>query len=111
MSDPYSRTPEGMIERIKQSIRDLETRLTKIMPPRLQRIGSGTTAERDSYYGIPADDAARVALANQKVLWFNTDLGWEESYYAPTGLVGLTATGLIAGTAAGWYPEIGRAHV
>ena len=64
----------------------------------------GTTAQRNTKYGVPATDAARVALANQKVRWFNTDLGWEESYYAVTGLTGLTAKGLLAGTASGWYP-------
>lgn len=64
----------------------------------------GTTAQRDTKYGVPATDAARVALANQKVRWFNNDLGWEESYYAVTGLTGLTAKGLLAGTASGWYP-------
>jgi hypothetical protein len=64
----------------------------------------GTTAQRDAFFGSPSTDAARVALANLRPLWFNTDLGWEESYYAVTGLTGLTVTGLVASTPSGWYP-------
>ncbi|QDH93092.1 hypothetical protein QDA02_gp73 [Microbacterium phage Margaery] len=64
----------------------------------------GTTAERNERFGVPATDAERAALANEKPTWWNTDFGWEESYYAPTGLAGLTARGLVAGTAADWYP-------
>lgn len=64
----------------------------------------GTTAQRDTYFGTPTTDPARVALANQKVTWYNTDFGWIESFYAVTGLSGLTALGLITGTASGWYP-------
>lgn len=64
----------------------------------------GTTAERDAWYPLPATDAERVALANQKIVWFNTDTMWEESYYATTGLSGLTAIGVLTGHPAGWYP-------
>lgn len=65
----------------------------------------GTTAERNTRYGaVPTTDPARVALANQRPVWFNTDLGWEEGYYAVTGLSGLTARGLVAGVTSGWYP-------
>lgn len=64
----------------------------------------GTTAERDAKYGTPTTDAARVALANQKVNWYNTDLGWTESFYAVHETSGLTALGLISGATAGWYP-------
>lgn len=64
----------------------------------------GTTAQRDAAYGVPTTDPARVALANQRVTFYNTDLGWEEQYYAVTGLSGLTVRGLVAGTASGWYP-------
>ncbi|AWY06650.1 minor tail protein [Microbacterium phage Zeta1847] len=67
----------------------------------------GTTAQRDAYYGTPTSDAQRAALANARIAYFNTDLGWMESYYAPTGTAGLAARGLVTGTAAGWYP-IGR---
>lgn len=66
--------------------------------------GQGTTAARDLLFTPPTTDTERVALANRKIRWYNTDLGWEESYYAPTGLAGLTAQGLVAGTASGWYP-------
>ena len=67
----------------------------------------GTAAQRDYRFGTPTTDAQRVALANQKIMWFNSDLGWTESYYAVTGLSGLTARGLVTGTASGWYP-VGR---
>ncbi len=66
--------------------------------------GGGTTAHRDLLYGVPSTAAQRAALANAQVRHFNTDLGWEESYYAPTGTVGLTVLGLVASAAAGWYP-------
>ncbi|ALY08994.1 tail protein [Arthrobacter phage Gordon] len=64
----------------------------------------GTTAQRDAAFGVPATDAARVLLANQKRVWFNTETGWDESYYAVTGTSGLTAPGLVAGATPGWYP-------
>lgn len=66
--------------------------------------GRGTTAERDAYFGAPTITADQVALANRKVTWFNTDLGWQESYYVVQGTSGLTARGLITGAPAGWYP-------
>ena len=64
----------------------------------------GSTALRDTIFGSPANDVARVALANQQVVWWNTDKNWEESYYAPASLTGLTVRGLVAGAPAGWYP-------
>lgn len=67
-------------------------------------VGRGSTAERDALFGIPADDPSKVALANRKILWFNTDTGWEESYYAVTGKVGLAVLGLISTASSGWYP-------
>lgn len=65
---------------------------------------SGTTAQRDNYYGIPAAGAPQVALANRNPMWYNTDFGWWESYLIATGTAGLTAKGLLTGTASGWYP-------
>lgn len=67
-------------------------------------VGRGTTAERDTIFGVPGTDPTRVALANRKVVWFNTDTGWEEMYYAATGKAGLTALGLVAQATSGWYP-------
>jgi len=64
----------------------------------------GTAAERDAVYGVPASDATRVALANRKVTWFNTDRGWWEEYFATTALSGLTVTGLELTAVSGWYP-------
>lgn len=68
----------------------------------------GTTAERDAHHGVPATDAARAALANQRPSWDNTTTGRREQYYAPAGTPGLAVRGLIAGTPAGWYPAAGE---
>lgn len=68
----------------------------------------GSTALRDATYGVPGSSVpAQVALANQKVAWYNTDLGWTETYFATTGSAGLTVKGLATGVASGWYPVSG----
>ena len=67
----------------------------------------GSSALRDSTFGVPGNNTQRAALANQNATWFNTDFGWTESYYAVTTVAGLTVPGLVTGTASGWYP-IGR---
>lgn len=66
--------------------------------------GIGTTTQRDTQFGVPTTLAGHVALANQRPVWYNTDTGWEESYYAVSGSAGLTALGLVTGAVAGWYP-------
>lgn len=108
VNDSYSRTPEGYFQQINRRLVSLERRLPavpEIPPPYVPIPVSGTTAERDARFGAPpSTDANRVALANQKPIWYNTDLGWQEGYFAVTGLSGLTARGLVAGTASGWYP-------
>lgn len=76
---------------------------TPVAPPE-NYIGRGTTAERDSIFGVPSTDPQRVELANRKIIWFNTDWGWEEMYFAATGKAGLTAIGLQAFASSGWYP-------
>ena len=104
-NDSYARTAAGMFDTLNRRLTSVERRLpppTYIPPPPAQY--GGTTAARNTYFGVPSTDAERVALANQRVTWFNTSLGWEESYYAVTGLSGLTAIGLVTGTASGWYP-------
>lgn len=73
---------------------------------------SGTTTERNAMFGTVTTDAQIVALANKQVRFYNTTEGWWESYYSPAKN-GLTATSLIGGNAAGWYPDAGsdlRAH-
>lgn len=72
---------------------------TLVYDERGDTVYSGTTAVRNAIFG-----SGDVALANRRVSWYNTDLGWHESYYMPTGTSGLTARGLATGTAAGWYP-------
>jgi hypothetical protein len=72
-----------------------------------QFIGRGTSTQRDTYYGVPANAAERAALANQKVVWYNTTTNTLEMYFATTGTSGLTVTGIVQ--TSGWYPEIGSA--
>lgn len=96
--DPWTLVPGDRV-RVELSMRKVVVHgASKAGPMR------GTTAERDARFGTPATDPARVALANRKIVWFNTDLGWEESYYATTGLAGLTAKALLATYSSGWYP-------
>jgi hypothetical protein len=73
-----------------------------------QFIGRGTSTQRDAYYGVPSTAAERAALANQKVLWYNTTTNTLQMYFATTGTSGLTVTG-IAGTS-GWYNELSTAY-
>ena len=73
-------------------------------PTSTGQMGKGTSAQRDGFYGIPTTDAQRVALANSVPVWFNTEMGWEESYYAVSTLSGLTVRGLLSNVASGWYP-------
>ena len=68
---------------------------------------SGTTAQRDAYYGSLATSAQQVALANRRVAWYNTDKGYFESFFVATGSSGLTARGLVAGSVPGWYALAG----
>lgn len=75
-----------------------------LYPASTGQMGKGTTAQRDGFYGVPTTDVQRVALANSSPVWFNTELGWEESYYALSTLSGLTVLGLEAGNPSGWYP-------
>lgn len=69
---------------------------------------TGTTAQRDAYWGNPGtgatapEMAARVALAKKGPLWFNTDKGWEEQYFAKKADTGADAN--VAKTP-GWYPS------
>ncbi|WNO27804.1 minor tail protein [Microbacterium phage Huwbert] len=65
---------------------------------------TGTTAQRDQYYGVPATSAARVVLANRQPVFFNTDLGWYESYYVVNTLTNPGVPGLQSTVPSGWYP-------
>lgn len=91
---------EGMVRQMRRDLTILMRRLGRSS----SRPNGGTVTERDALFGNPTTDAARVELANQGIFWFNTESGWMESYYATTGLTGLTARGLVPGAASGWYP-------
>jgi microcystin-dependent protein len=85
-------------------------KMEPFFPDSALTVNQGTTAQRDAIYGVPANATDQVSLANRQVAWFNTTLGWMESYYAITGTAGLTVPGVVAGVtgvAAGWYP-VGR---
>lgn len=78
-----------------------------IYPASTGQMGKGTAAQRDGFYGVPTTDAQKVALANSMPIWFNTEMGWQESYYVGAGTSGLTVKGLASGHPAGWYPITG----
>lgn len=86
---------------LRQMRKDIDSMWTRVS--RTAKI-AGTTAARDIAYPPPTTVADQVDLANAQVTWWNTELGWQESYYAPTGSAGLNPPGLVAGAAAGWYP-------
>ena len=101
MSTPLiDKSFEGMLAQMRREITLLWRRIGKSGATPTH----GTTAERDALFGVPASDPARVELANAMPVWFNTDFGWWESYYAVSGLAGLAVQGLVAGTASAWYP-------
>lgn len=104
---PLALIPDSLVDPLTLVPGDrvrVELSLRKAVVHGTAKTSRGTTTQRNARFGIPATDAERVALANRKVVWFNTDLGWEESYYATTGLTGLTAKGLLAGISSGWFP-------
>jgi hypothetical protein len=106
---PLALIPDSLVDPLSLAPGDrvrVELSLRKVVVHGVSKGGlaGGTTTARNNRFGIPTTDAERVALANRKVVWFNTDNGWEESYYATTGLSGLIAKGLLAGYASGWYP-------
>lgn len=63
-------------------------------------VPSGTESERDAFWSIPGDAAARVALAAKAPRWYNTELGWEQQYYAQFDDAG--ATPKFAAATHGW---------
>lgn len=95
------KSARGMLAEFRRDLNLLNRRLGKGV---ISGLGRGTTAQRDVLYPPPSNTAEQVDLANTQVSWMNTDTGWTESYYAPTGSAGLTAKGLVPGVAAGWYP-------
>lgn len=64
----------------------------------------GNTAERDAWFGTPPDAAGRASIANSRPVWFNTDNGFEEQYYAENTAPGLIVPGLLGGNF-GWFPK------
>lgn len=65
---------------------------------------SGTTAERNAIFGTPAAGAPSIAMANSKIVWFNTEKGWAEMYYETNDLTNASTPGLLDGVPRGWYP-------
>lgn len=95
-NDAFSRTPKGAAFRVEERLADLETRLGPTP-------SGGSVLARNFHYPLPTTDAQRVALANRRVRWFNTDTGFEQIYYAVAGTTGLLVPGLFSGLTAGWY--------
>ena len=70
---------------------------------RLEKYLSGTSAERDAFWGTPTLPADRALLANKGARWYNKDRGYWQQYYAQFDDTGL-GTGPGA-AAAGWKPH------
>lgn len=105
---PIRKDLVGLLQDLFERLGLVERRLARPGPPEPAPT-RGSTSVRDTVYPVPTTDPQRVALAAQKLQWFNTDKGWTESYYATTGTAGLTVPGLLAGHAPGWYPVAGSA--
>lgn len=88
----------GVLRQMRKDIDSLWARVSRTTPV------AGTIALRNLTFPPPTTVAEQVDLANQQVTWWNTEYGWEESYYAPTGSPGLNPPGLVPGVSAGWYP-------
>lgn len=99
-------TGGGMLRDIMDRLITLERAFTRRGHgvTRSEGVMRGTATARDEAFAPPTSDEERAALANRAPLWFNTDRGWLESYYAVAGTPGLTAIGLRSGVPAGWYP-------
>lgn len=63
-------------------------------------VASSSTA-RDAFFGVPADETARLNLQNSGVQCFRSDRGWTEQYLATYNAS--TNPGGMA--VAGWYPK------
>jgi hypothetical protein len=72
------------------------------------RPSSGDTGLRDTAYE-PANEYERVALAESGIVWYNTDRGYEERYFA--GLDDAGSTVQNAATVPGWYPMRGTLFI
>lgn len=62
-------------------------------------VASSSTA-RDTFFGVPADETARLNLQNSGVQCFRSDKGWTEQYLATYN----ASTNPGGATPAGWYP-------
>lgn len=62
-------------------------------------VASSSTA-RDIFFGVPADETARLNLQNSGVQCFRSDKGWTEQYLATYN----ASTNPGGATPAGWYP-------
>ena len=108
-TSPLALIPDSLVDPSSLSVGDrvrVELSMRKVVIHGANNGGSfrGTTAQRNARFGVPSTDPERVALANRRVIWFNTDTGWEESYYATTGKVGLLVPGLVSTASSDWYP-------
>lgn len=63
------------------------------------RIAAPSAAARDTHFGVPSTEAARLALQARGAEATRTDLGWTERYFATYN----AATNPSGMTPAGWY--------
>lgn len=64
----------------------------------------GNAAQRNEFWGVPADAAQRLSLARRGARWYNTERGWEEAYYARND----DGAGELGTRDGGWFPIAGR---
>jgi hypothetical protein len=69
-----------------------------------QIVAAGSAAARDAYWGVPATEAARLALQNKGAQTVRTDKGWTEQYLATYD----ASANPQGATTAGWYVVSGR---
>jgi hypothetical protein len=65
-------------------------------------VASSSTA-RDTFFGVPSDETARLNLQNSGVQCFRSDKGWTEQYLSTYN----SSTNPGGATPAGWYPFSG----
>lgn len=111
--NPWAKTIEADVDTLKTDVARNGTNAATALQTANAAIaalsgqGMGSTGSRDELFGAPPTTAAQVALANKKVIWFNTDTMVQESYFATTGMTGLTTRGLISSVPPGWHPISG----
>lgn len=109
---PLALIPETLVDPARLRVNDrvrVELSLRKVVIHGVSRGGNvwtGTLAQRDAAFGVPANATQRKALHDEAILWYRTDKGWWEQYF--TTLADGAVAGQGAVTTSGWYPLFGK---